>query len=155
MASFRRLFAILLLGSLPVALFAQAGKPRETVDKQVESLNRQGVAALKRGDLASARVTFEKVVRLSPRSPEGHNSLGWALLSQNQVDASIAHFRRALELRPNFAQAHTNLASALVQKGDMEAALGESREAVRRSEEHTSELQSQSNLVCRLLLEKK
>src|SRR2546427_4430766 len=29
------------------------------------------------------------------------------------------------------------------------------RPAVRRSEEHTSELQSQSNLVCRLLLEKK
>src|SRR2546430_12099027 len=28
-------------------------------------------------------------------------------------------------------------------------------EALRRSEEHTSELQSQSNLVCRLLLEKK
>src|SRR5688572_32112813 len=27
--------------------------------------------------------------------------------------------------------------------------------SVRRSEEHTSELQSQSNLVCRLLLEKK
>src|SRR2546430_7826336 len=29
------------------------------------------------------------------------------------------------------------------------------RQAVHRSEEHTSELQSQSNLVCRLLLEKK
>src|SRR2546430_12479754 len=29
------------------------------------------------------------------------------------------------------------------------------RKAVPRSEEHTSELQSQSNLVCRLLLEKK
>src|SRR2546430_3634138 len=29
------------------------------------------------------------------------------------------------------------------------------RYRVRRSEEHTSELQSQSNLVCRLLLEKK
>src|SRR2546430_11891697 len=29
------------------------------------------------------------------------------------------------------------------------------RRATRRSEEHTSELQSQSNLVCRLLLEKK
>src|SRR2546427_6892139 len=28
-------------------------------------------------------------------------------------------------------------------------------ETARRSEEHTSELQSQSNLVCRLLLEKK
>src|SRR2546430_11851549 len=30
-----------------------------------------------------------------------------------------------------------------------------SRATTRRSEEHTSELQSQSNLVCRLLLEKK
>src|SRR5688572_32349285 len=30
-----------------------------------------------------------------------------------------------------------------------------SRERWKRSEEHTSELQSQSNLVCRLLLEKK
>src|SRR2546430_6799381 len=30
-----------------------------------------------------------------------------------------------------------------------------SAEPARRSEEHTSELQSQSNLVCRLLLEKK
>src|SRR2546430_6969498 len=33
--------------------------------------------------------------------------------------------------------------------------LGPGPHAVRRSEEHTSELQSQSNLVCRLLLEKK
>src|SRR2546430_4833648 len=32
---------------------------------------------------------------------------------------------------------------------------GRSLEVVDRSEEHTSELQSQSNLVCRLLLEKK
>src|SRR5256886_2876315 len=32
---------------------------------------------------------------------------------------------------------------------------GDDRYAVVRSEEHTSELQSQSNLVCRLLLEKK
>src|SRR2546430_10446815 len=34
-------------------------------------------------------------------------------------------------------------------------ALGLSAAGVERSEEHTSELQSQSNLVCRLLLEKK
>src|SRR2546430_8585330 len=33
--------------------------------------------------------------------------------------------------------------------------LQEPRRLLRRSEEHTSELQSQSNLVCRLLLEKK
>src|SRR2546430_13466354 len=34
-------------------------------------------------------------------------------------------------------------------------ALHEALPAAERSEEHTSELQSQSNLVCRLLLEKK
>src|SRR2546430_8750462 len=34
-------------------------------------------------------------------------------------------------------------------------ATGEEIELLVRSEEHTSELQSQSNLVCRLLLEKK
>src|SRR2546427_7626520 len=33
--------------------------------------------------------------------------------------------------------------------------LGDSTRCSHRSEEHTSELQSQSNLVCRLLLEKK
>src|SRR2546430_8645117 len=33
--------------------------------------------------------------------------------------------------------------------------LGRRRDRPRRSEKHTSELQSQSNLVCRLLLEKK
>src|SRR2546427_3342768 len=35
------------------------------------------------------------------------------------------------------------------------AVLDDPEAADRRSEEHTSELQSQSNLVCRLLLEKK
>src|SRR2546427_9494962 len=35
------------------------------------------------------------------------------------------------------------------------AVLGRGRRSHPRSEEHTSELQSQSNLVCRLLLEKK
>src|SRR5256886_11184913 len=37
----------------------------------------------------------------------------------------------------------------------IEADLGTTLAAMQRSEEHTAELQSQSNLVCRLLLEKK
>src|SRR2546430_4543346 len=40
-------------------------------------------------------------------------------------------------------------------KGKRDKATGEWKRQPRRSEEHTSELQSQSNLVCRLLLEKK
>src|SRR2546430_3681668 len=48
-------------------------------------------------------------------------------------------------------------APCLVSLSDARARLGEMRSSPSawRSEEHTSELQSQSNLVCRLLLEKK
>src|SRR2546427_5475987 len=46
---------------------------------------------------------------------------------------------------------YTGLLSAFTAAGFHEMA----RRAPTRSEEHTSELQSQSNLVCRLLLEKK
>src|SRR2546422_3931986 len=38
---------------------------------------------------------------------------------------------------------------------DVEAVMVEQKQAARRSEEHTSELQSRLHLVCRLLLEKK
>src|SRR2546427_1810242 len=43
----------------------------------------------------------------------------------------------------------------LSQLGAILAQVGDKLAQQRRSEEHTSELQSQSNLVCRLLLEKK
>src|SRR5256886_5210476 len=46
------------------------------------------------------------------------------------------------------------LAVFLLLEGDGQRALFPSKNSL-RSEEHTSELQSQSNLVCRLLLEKK
>src|SRR5688572_31019504 len=47
---------------------------------------------------------------------------------------------------------HLRRACARVGDGDDD---GRERHVRERSEEHTSELQSQSNLVCRLLLEKK
>src|SRR2546430_13538893 len=47
-------------------------------------------------------------------------------------------------------------APAAVAAGNEPAGLERrAQRAIQRSEEHTSELQSQSNLVCRLLLEKK
>src|SRR6266478_7923060 len=46
------------------------------------------------------------------------------------------------------------LASLGLHRGDRLSVIGDNRPRL-RSEEHTSELQSQSNLVCRLLLEKK
>src|SRR5215831_5394136 len=94
------------------------------------TIYKQGMAALQNGDLDCARAAFEKVVRLAPQSPEGHNSLGWVLLARDQVDAAIRQFQSALKLRPDFVEAHINLANALIRKGDLSLALGESREAV-------------------------
>src|SRR5256886_6717579 len=47
------------------------------------------------------------------------------------------------------------LRDELMRRGDLDRAGGMEYLGGLRSEEHTSELQSQSNLVCRLLLEKK
>src|SRR2546430_7723588 len=57
--------------------------------------------------------------------------------------SGLAHLPRALDEHDAVAAAH----------GVEEECVGLAEEV--RSEEHTSELQSQSNLVCRLLLEKK
>src|SRR5438270_8846723 len=53
---------------------------------------------------------------------------------------------------PNCAQGRRHRAPATVRLSQIKACAGGRYD---RSEEHTSELQSQSNLVCRLLLEKK
>src|SRR2546427_7591659 len=65
--------------------------------------------------------------------------LGAALRMQGDAAAAEASCRAALAIDPNSV-------AALSLLGELRAD---------RSEEHTSELQSQSNLVCRLLLEKK
>src|SRR5438270_13194506 len=60
--------------------------------------------------------------------------------------------RRLCPLRSGHADA---AAQAAVAGPEREAPRRTLRRGASRSEEHTSELQSQSNLVCRLLLEKK
>src|SRR5688572_31989573 len=53
-----------------------------------------------------------------------------------------------------FLLSQVSLALGLPLPGSLQGGIG-TRLRLLRSEEHTSELQSQSNLVCRLLLEKK
>src|SRR5688572_31949259 len=57
--------------------------------------------------------------------------------------------------RPPRATAHADPARHLRGPPELHPGRGRDHPRRRRSEEHTSELQSQSNLVCRLLLEKK
>src|SRR2546430_13162387 len=61
--------------------------------------------------------------------------------------------------RPTLRGAARQSRGTILSRGILRGARGPVRSRLRpharRSEEHTSELQSQSNLVCRLLLEKK
>src|SRR5688572_32029181 len=83
---------------------------------------------------------FFLMLRRPPRS----TLFPYTTLFRSNIDSSVSqpmaehalHFRRYPERLP--------LGSSAL-----------SRPRIHRSEEHTSELQSQSNLVCRLLLEKK
>src|SRR2546430_12444711 len=73
-------------------------------------------------------------------------------ISRNVVSWS-AELRRMLGVEPELPDATRAEAFELVHPEDR-ARVRETLDRT-RSEEHTSELQSQSNLVCRLLLEKK
>src|SRR2546427_5816589 len=75
----------------------------------------------------------------SVRFLDGATVLGTAAVTAN-FNTAPAQFRASLSWIPTTTGARTITAQYL---------------GTTRSEEHTSELQSQSNLVCRLLLEKK
>src|SRR5688572_32165120 len=87
----------------------------------------------------SSIIFFFLMIRRPPRS----TLFPYTTLFRSVSGAVRAALRDRLGRRADPAQRHQHLP---FDRADAER---------RRSEEHTSELQSQSNLVCRLLLEKK
>src|SRR2546427_8678496 len=83
------------------------------------------------------------MIRRPPRS----TLFPYTTLFRSRLDALVPG-GNVDDLEPD----ETDLAAALARAT---ALCPDDRRAALRSEEHTSELQSQSNLVCRLLLEKK
>src|SRR2546430_3513389 len=75
-------------------------------------------------------------------------------MSGEMLDAMLASLERLASDPDVGVVVLTGAGRGFCAGGDVKA-MAEGREFGGRSEEHTSELQSQSNLVCRLLLEKK
>src|SRR5256885_7473087 len=89
------------------------------------------------------RSTLFPYTTLFRSDPDAQVALANALFQKKRIDDAIVHYQKAVTLRPDYFLARYGLGNALLEKGEL------------RSEEHTSELQSPCNLVCRLLLEKK
>src|SRR5256886_8473715 len=128
-----------------------------TSTAQVEKIRAQaaherGLAYLNERQPASALVALREAVTINPAEPLYRDSLALLLLDLGQIEPALAELRKAIELDPRFAVGHFHLGVALAESRRWEDAI---KSYQTRSEEHTSELQSQSNLVCRLLLEKK
>ena len=122
---------LVALGTCLLCFAVSVAAQKQLAPAQVDSLYRQGLAAVQAGDLPKARAAFEQVVRLAPGSAEGHNLLGWVLFAQGQTAESIAQFKTALRLKPDLAAAHVNLANALVKNGALAEAESEARAALR------------------------
>src|SRR4029077_3740022 len=93
------------LVTLAFSVFAEQTKSHP----QIDSLYRQGLAAVKRGDLVRARAAFEQLVHMAPANGEARNSLGWVLFAQGKTTEAISQLRTAILLKPGFPQAHINL----------------------------------------------
>src|SRR2546426_5488712 len=97
------------------------------------------------------------MIRRPPRSTLfPYTTLSRSLLADHEgvgldLDAELQGAGALEDLKE--VHAHQDLAAAQGEEED--ARLGQLADHVERSEEHTSELQSPCNLVCRLLLEKK
>src|SRR5256886_6871648 len=121
-----------------------------------------GIAYLKKGTLTQAAEHFRKAIDYQANLPEVHHNLGIAYAGLGRRAEAIRAFREAIRFRPSYVDAHLGLGKVLLEEGRKDEARVAFERVIAlapgsdiRSEEHTSELQSQSNLVCRLLLEKK
>src|SRR5256886_12279995 len=139
-------FFLALLACLTTEATA-GGQQSRDLDREFQA----AVAQYDSGHYAEAAAKLENLVREAPESFEVQELLGLVYSAESQDARATQHLQKAVHLKPDSAPARTNLAANLERLGK----LGLATEQFKRSEEHTSELQSQSNLVCRLLLEKK
>src|SRR2546427_467384 len=90
------------------------------------------------------------MIRRPPRS----TLFPYTTLFRSERDGALGNLQRLTDFRGRLTACRLDQALALaVAEKPVASAVELARQP--RSEEHTSELQSQSNLVCRLLLEKK
>jgi len=80
--------------------------------KQADAAYRAGSAAFSKNDYETARVDFEKVIRLVPAGEQGYRALGLTLLRMGKAEESVPALEKALSLKPSDSDAQLGLAIA-------------------------------------------
>lgn len=131
------LFPVLsVLIALSTGMTRAQGPPASLI--QADRDYREGVAALNRNDLETARLKFEAVTRLAPSAEQGHSALGAVLAREGQWAAGTRELEKALAIKPSDGAAQLNLAMVYEQTGVYEKAipLFAKLETAARSEQH-------------------
>lgn len=88
----------------------------------VHLLNKMGVTQLELHDLRSARVYFQRAVKIQKKSAEGWNNLGVIEYLSGRFDSAIHYYKRAIKLNKSSATFHSNMGTAYFEKKDFERA---------------------------------
>src|SRR5688572_15427003 len=156
------------VGEQDQALADQITRDKETLaalhetvlDTRIKTnLLRQETAAQKRAldrSLLELKETKKELARLQRAVAKtlAAQKARYAAVKRSRANAA-AIIRRAAADQRRLAKEINSLIARQVSRGNIPSRFNGTMRWPMRSEEHTSELQSQSNLVCRLLLEKK
>src|SRR2546426_382171 len=123
------------------SFISRSTRSRGEGQAELRALNYKGAIAVRGGDVDEAELRFAEALTVA-RAVQDHAAEARCL-----NNLGIIAFLRG---DPGSALANYQLALAAYQQAGLVRGMAETR-----SEEHTSELQSPCNLVCRLLLEKK
>jgi protein O-GlcNAc transferase len=106
--------------------------------KQADAAYRAGSAAFSKNDYETARVDFEKVIRLVPAEEQGYRALGLTLLRMGKAEESVRNLEKALSLKPSDSDAQLGLAIAYdrLHEPAKEVVLLGKLEAAARAEKH-------------------
>ena len=100
-----------------------SGPPALAQTQNLADLSSQGKEALQEEQFERAEKIYEQIVKLDPRSAEGHSNFGFALYMQGRYLNAIAQFRKALELDPHLDRTQVLLALSYFDSADLEHAV--------------------------------
>src|SRR5207245_856111 len=109
--------AFYILAVILIAIGGVWGQAQSPARSAARSAYERGQEALRKGDLATARIDFEQAVRRAPSNAQFQAALGWVLWQLGELDGAANHFKAVLRISPGFVPARLNLAGVLAQQG--------------------------------------